>query len=82
MGGDQQRVELRLFLPPTMSLAILRTFELSKHDYGTYFCAITNSLNLLNLASHPSDLLLNQQNKGSEYASAPRFVPHAFLIAF
>jgi hypothetical protein len=64
------RVELRLFLPRTMSLAaniLLRTFKLSKYNLCVYFCAvISNSLNLINLASHPLNLL-NRQNQCSTY---------------
>jgi hypothetical protein len=49
-----------------------------------YFHAVTNPLNLLrNLANHlvhSSDLLLNQQNQGSEYGSEPRFI--FYLIYF
>jgi hypothetical protein len=57
MGGDQQRVELRLFLLPAMSLTVNLLpcpFKLPKLDLCAYLCAvISNSLNLLNLVSRP-----------------------------
>src|SRR5882762_4302562 len=85
MGGDQQRVKLRLFLPPAMSLAanlLPRAFKLSKCDLCVYLCAfITNSLNLLNLVSHPMEVL-NRQIQCSTYGSTPRFVSHAVHITF
>jgi len=78
MGGDQQRVELRLFLLPAMSLTVNllpRPFKLPKLDLCAYLCAvISNSLNLLNLVSRPVELL-NRQSQCSTYGSAPRLSP-------
>ena len=54
--------------------------ELSKHDVWCIF-PCTNSLKLLNLASHPSDLL-NRQNQCSKYGSAPLFVLQTVRITF
>src|SRR5882762_976626 len=87
MGGNQQRVKLRLFLPPAMSLAanlLPCTFNLSKRDLCVYLCAVitnTNSLNLLNLVSHPMEVL-NQQIQCSTYGSTPQFVSHVVHITF
>src|ERR1700683_987539 len=72
-----------LFLLPSMSLAVnplLHALKLSKHNSWCIF-PCTNSLNLLNLAGHPLDLL-NQQNQCSKYSLAPRFVSQTVCITF